>query len=295
MFERIDVLVLRKLTLINFSETSRLFEELAAIFSKGRPSLKLLHVDSQAEQESEELVTSLSSLLSSFQGLQSLRFQCKNCKKLDVGGIVNHGETLKTRFIVNGGIHRQDATRCLVPLDLHKIATACPNLEQLCLNLYKIDEDRDESDILGPQSCVDFTPCEFEKALIVIASIPKLSVLRFTNPPNYRQVFHSTGELLRSFRRSLLSGSERYGFLARATGLLRYLGENGFNVKVLAFSPMETLENAEGLDKHGHFWPHYYYYGRKMKDIKGRSGLVVEPLVDGENEFPNASVLQNDV
>jgi hypothetical protein len=295
MFQRIDMLVLRELTLINFVDASRLFEAMAAEFTKGHPGLRTLDVKDRAEQVSEKFVTSLCLLLFSFQGLRSLRLQLINCNKLDVDSIVNHGKTLKALHIVNGGFQRQDASRCLDALDMHKIATACPKLEQLCLNLYEIDEDRNESDVLGPQPGIAFTPNEFENALIAIASMPVLSILRFTNPPNYRKVFHRSGELLRYFKRNLLSGVERQGFQARADGLMQYLGENGSNIKVLAFSPVESLKKVDGPDKHGHVWPHYYYYGVRMKDRKGTDVVVARPLVGWKNEFPDATVLHDDV
>jgi hypothetical protein len=295
VFQRIDVLVLVKLTLLNFTETSRLFDAFAAEFSKGCPSLKSLHVNDQVEQESDELITSLQLLLDSFQGLQSLRLQCRNCNKPDIDGIVRHGESLKALYIVNGGLHREDASRCRDALDLRSIATACPKLEQLCLNLYDIDEDRTESDVIGPRPGISFVPNELEKALIAIASMAKLSILRFTNPPNYWQAFHRPGELLDYFHHNLQSGIERHGFRARAEGVMEYLGENDSNVKVLAFSPVESLKKVDGPDRNGHVWPHYYYYGVRMKDHKGKNVVVARPLVGWKNEFPDATVLHDDV
>ena len=53
----------------------------------------------------------ISLLMLSFNGLRQLHFECSNCIKIDVDGIINHGETLTNLLVVNGSIHRQDATR----------------------------------------------------------------------------------------------------------------------------------------------------------------------------------------
>ena len=52
----------------------------------------------------------ISLLMLSFNGLRQLHFECSNCIKIDVNGIINHGETLTDLLVLNGGIHRQDAT-----------------------------------------------------------------------------------------------------------------------------------------------------------------------------------------
>jgi hypothetical protein len=90
--------------------------------------------------------------------------------------------------------------------------------------------------------------------------MPKLRILRLTNPPNYRKVYHRPSELLHFLVRNLQSRLERHRFKARADGLMQYLGDHGSNIKLLAFSPVEKLKKADSPDKQGHVWPDYYYY-----------------------------------
>jgi hypothetical protein len=293
MFHRIDVLTHRELTLDATMEPSKLLDAMSAEFTKGHPCLTLLHIKGHPEHSAEGFITSINLLLSSFLGLKSFRLWCVNSNKLHVEGIVNHGKTLESLYVVNGGIHREVPGACFDASDLVKIATACSELDQLCLNLYEIDTERDESDVLGPFPGESFTPNEFEQALVATASIPKLKILRFTNPPNFRKAFHTTVEYLRYFRRNLQSGIERQGLQARADSLMQYLGEHGSSIQVLAFSPAEQLRKVDHTDKHGHVWPHYYCYGVRLKDEEGKSFVVARPLIDWKNEFPDARVLED--
>jgi hypothetical protein len=292
MFQRIDMLALGRLNSDAFAGASKLLETLASKFADGRPRLHKLRITALPDQISEDFTTSLLLFLSSFRGLRHLTVHCTSCSKVDVDSITNHGITLKTFCVVNGGMNRQAKDRCFDAADLHKIATACPNLEQLCLNLYEIDDDRNESDILGPQPGITFQPNEFEQALCAIAAMPNLRILRLTNPPNYRNAYHRSGERLRFFTRNLQSGIERYGFQARADGIMKYLGEYGSNLQVLAFSPSEVLKKADNPDKHGHVWPDYYYRRGRRMDYKGATVEVAIPLVNWKEEFPNAEILE---
>jgi hypothetical protein len=291
MFQRFDVLALSSLVLDTFAGAKGLLETLAAEFAGGHPGLRKLQITGLPDQVSDEFNTSLLGFLSSFCGLQQLKVQCTSCNKIHVDGIINHGNTLEELCIVNGGIHRQNEDQCFDAADLHKIATTCLKLEQLCLNLYEIDGDRNESDVLGPQPGVAFQPNEFEQALCAIATMPKLRILRLTNPPNYRKAYHRPGEVTRFFPRALQSGTERQGFQARADGVMRYLGEHGSSLKVLAFSPVEVLKKFDRPDKHGHIWPNYFYYRGRMTDDKGTDIAVARPLVNWSKEFPNATIL----
>ncbi|KAH7073953.1 hypothetical protein BKA63DRAFT_515100 [Paraphoma chrysanthemicola] len=290
MFERIEALALQVLQLDMTFGISNLFKSLASSFAQKEVSLKHLRINRLPKAEAEEVLESLLLFLTSFCGLETIWIQCDDCSKISTDGIINHGETLKTLFIVNGGVHRQDKTKCMVAEDLQQITTACPELQQLCLNLYEIDPDRNEGDILGPQPGVSFVANEFEEALQAVASMPKLKVLRLTNPPNYRQAYRRPGELLRWFPRSLQSGTERLAFKARADGVMQYLSEHGSNVQLLAFSPMEKLNKATSADKHGHVWPDYYYYGGRLTDVKGTDIAVARPLVDWKTEDPSVTV-----
>jgi hypothetical protein len=292
MFQRIDALALNEFTLDTFSGATDLFEALEAQFKRSGPCLKRLRIVRLPEQVTEEFTTSLYLLLMSFCGLHQFHLQCTNCHKVEVNGILNHGESLKDLMVVNGGIHREDKTRCLDASDLQKIATACTELEQLCINLYEVDVDRNESDVLHPQQGA---PDEigFEQALAAIAQMPNLEVLCLTNPPNYRKAFHRPGDLMRFFHRSLQGGEQRYAFHARADGLMQFLGECGSKIKVLAFSPMERLVKPGSPDKHGFIWPNYFYYREEMTDHKGSHVSVARPLADWKREFPGATILED--
>jgi hypothetical protein len=292
MFQRIDVLAIQHLSLHTLPGISTLLEAMAVEFVKGHPRLEYLRINSLAIHTSADFTTSLCLLLNAFCGLRSLLLQCATCDKIDVNCIVHHGETLEALSVVNGGIHRRDATKSFDATDLQKIATGCLKLSQLCLNLYEIDEDRNESDVLGPEAGTVYTPTDFEQALDAISGMPKLRILRFTNPPNYRKAYHTQGVFVRFFQRCLLSGIERYGFRARADGIMRYLGERGSGLKVLAFSPVEKLKQADNPDKHGHSWPNYYYKRGEATDGDGTNIAVAMPLVYWKEEWPGASVLE---
>lgn len=283
MFQRIDVLTLRELALDTFRGASELLEALSQQFAKGVPSLKRLQIVHLADQVTDDFTTSIFVFLTSFCGLQELVLQCTNCGKIDPDSIVNHGETLTRLTIINGGLHRENKARCFNATDLQKIATACPELERLSLNLYEIDPDRNESDFLGPQSGVAFVPNEFEKALNAIASMPKLHSLRLTNPPNYRKVYHRPGEFYRWYARSLQNGTERFAFQARADGIMGYLGMCGSNIKTIVFSPVETLKKADKPDKHGNIWPDYWYRRGRLANGKGKEVAVARPLASWQD------------
>jgi len=269
MFQRIDALALQELKLDTFTGTSKLLEALASQFTHGQPCLKKLHIVRLAEQATEGVFASLLLLLTSFCGLQSFQLQCVNCDKVDVDGIINHGETLESLLVVNGGIHREDKARCYNASDLQKIATACPQLQNLCLNLYEIDPNRYESDVLGLQSDASHAPNAFEQALDVIATMSNLRFLRLTNPPNYRKAYSRPGVFVRWHTREVQSGAERYAFRARADGLMQYIGDRGSNLRLLSFSPTEDLEKAGQPDKHGHVWPTYLYTRVQAVDSQG--------------------------
>ena len=175
--------------------------------------------------------------------------------------------------------------------DLRKVAIACPNLEQLCLNLYEIDPDTPEGDFLSPKSTLSSESTEFENALSAIASMKALQLLRLTNPPNYRKAYHRQGEFMRFFRRSLESGEQRYAFQARSDSIVRYMGDRGSNIKLLAFSPMELLTKAATADKNGHFWPHYFYSCERMKSNRGTEVSIARPVRNWKAEMPEATIL----
>jgi hypothetical protein len=132
MFQRIDMLALGRLNLDAFAGASKLLKTLASKFADGRPRLHELRITALPDQILEVFTTSLLLFLSSFRGLRHLTVHCTSCSKVDVDSITNHGITLKRLCVVNGGMNRQAKDRCFDAADLHKIATACPNLEQLC-------------------------------------------------------------------------------------------------------------------------------------------------------------------
>lgn len=292
MLQRIDVLTLQELTLDAFAGASGLLESMALQFTKGNPGLRTLCISHLPAQTSAAFTTSLFLLLSSFRGLRSLLIQCVDCDKLDMDGIIQHSDTLEIIYFINGGIHRQSPGKSFDASDLQKLATGCLKVQQLCLNLYEIDDDRNESDVLESQPGVPYTPNEFEQALTAIAGMPKLQILRFTNPPNYRKVFQRPNQLVNYFQRNLRSGVERYAFQARAEGIIGYLGKHGTNLKILAFSPIEKLQKANSPDKHGHVWPEYYYYRERMTNNKGTDVAVARPLANWKEELSGARILE---
>ncbi|KAI4912140.1 uncharacterized protein J4E92_010186 [Alternaria infectoria] len=291
MFQRIDIIALTELVLDGTARVAKLLESMGSDFQKREPSLRKLRLSKKNEGESNQTKSQLQLFLLSFHGLRQLHFECNDCTKIDVDAIINHGETLTDLLVVNGGMHRQDATKCMSAEDLRKVATACPNLEQLCLNLYEIDPDTPEGDFLGPKTSVPSESTEFEKALSAIASMKALRLLRLTNPPNYRKAYHRQGEFMRFFRRSLESGEQRYAFQARADSIVRYMGDRGSNIKLLAFSPIGLLTKAATADKNGHVWPEYFYSCERMKGNRGTEISIARAVRDWKAEMPEATIL----
>ncbi|KAI4958852.1 hypothetical protein J4E86_004461 [Alternaria arbusti] len=291
MFQRIDIIALTELVLVDTGRVAELLEAMCSEFQKREPSLRKLRLLRTHEVSSNDILLQLRLFLLSFHGLRQLHFQCGNCVKIDVDGIINHGETLTDLLIVNGGTHRQDATRCMSAEDMRKIAIACPSLEQLCLNLYEIDPDTPEGDFLSQKTSVLSASTEFERALSAIASKKSLRLLRLTNPLNYRKAYHRQGEFMRFFRRSLESGEQRYAFQARADSIVRYMGDRGSNIRLLAFSPMESLTKAATADKNGHVWPRYFYSCERMKGNRGTEVSITRAVRDWKAEMPEATIL----
>ncbi|KAI4651129.1 uncharacterized protein J4E79_009327 [Alternaria viburni] len=291
MFQRIDIIALTELVLNYTGRVAELLEAMCSEFQKREPSLRKLRLLLVNEVASNDVLSQLKLFLLSFHGLRQLHYQCGNCVKVDVDGIINHGETITDLLIVNGGVHRQDATKCMSAEDLRKVAIACPNLKQLCLNLYEIDPDTPEGDFLSPKSTLSSESTEFENALSAIASMKALRLLRLTNPPNYRKAYHRQGEFMRFFRRSLESGEQRYAFQARADSLVRYMGDRKSNMRFLAFSPIESLTKAAMADKNGHFWPHYFYSCERMKGNRGTEISIARAVRDWKREMPEATIL----
>lgn len=193
MSNRLDALVLYELSVDTLSGVSDIFDVLASQFTNNNSSLKKLRDIYLKEQSTRAFVSSMFVLLASFSDLQELYVQCVDCDKLDPDAIVNHGMTLRSLSVVNGGIHRKDDAKCYVTSDTVKIATACTVLEELCLNLYEIDDERDESDVLGSRHGIPFHPNRFEQALTAIASMPELRIQRLTKPPDYRNAYNRHG------------------------------------------------------------------------------------------------------
>jgi hypothetical protein len=189
-----------------------LLDSIASAFAEGTPSLKRLHIINFGEQATGDFVVSLFSFLTSFCGLEELSMRSANCHKLDVDGVAFHGETLKILCLVHGGIHRRDRSRCIDPSDLMKIAATCQQLDQLSLNIYELETDRNDSDFLGPRSGIPFEPSEFEQALSAIASMPKLRRLQLTNLHDYRASYNRPGEFYQWFLRSLEKDQGWYRF-----------------------------------------------------------------------------------
>ncbi|KAI4638300.1 hypothetical protein J4E93_010300 [Alternaria ventricosa] len=291
MFQRIDIFALTELVLVDTGRVAELLEAMCFEFQKRETSLRKLRLLLMNEDASNDIRSQLELFLLSFHGLSQLHYQCDNCDKIDIDGIINHGETLTDLLVVNGGVHRQDATECMSAEELGKVAIACPNLEQLCLNLYEIDPDTPEGDFLGPKTSVLSESTEFEKALGAIASMKALRLLRLTNLPNYRKAYHRQGEFMRFFRRSLESGEQRYAFQARADSIVRYMGDRESNIRLLAFSPMESLTKAATADKNGHVWPRYFYSCERMKSSRGAEVSIARAVRDWKAEMPEATIL----
>ncbi|KAI4706449.1 hypothetical protein J4E89_008866 [Alternaria sp. Ai002NY15] len=291
MFQRIDIIALTELVLNYTGRVAELLEAMCSEFQKREPSLRKLRLLLVNEVASNDVLSQLKLFLLSFHGLRQLHYQCGNCVKIDVDGIINHGETLTDLLIVNGGVHRQDATKCMSAEDLRKVAIACPNLKQLCLNLYEIDPDTPEGDFLSPKSTLSSESTEFENALSAIASMKALRLLRLTNPPNYRKAYHRQGEFMRFFRRSLESGEQRYAFQARADSIVRYMGDRKSKMRLLAFSPMESLIHTTAADKNGHVWPRYFYSCERMKGNRGAEISIARAVRDWKAEMPEATIL----
>jgi hypothetical protein len=287
MLYRINFLALQKLTIDECINSSALLGALGTKMTTGRTQLRKLRIVRLQEETTDDFIQSILLLLLAFQGLEQLHIHCYNCAKIAIEGILNHGETLKCLVIVNGSIYREDKDRCMGAADMQQIAAACPRLEHLCLNLYEIDPDKPEGDVLGPHPSISFEPTEFEGALSAIATLPSLRILRFTNAPDYRKAYdrRNRSRLFDWFTRELERGDQRHAFQARADGIMRYLGHRGSNIKVLAFAPAETLVKATSPDRNGHVWPYYFYNRGKRIDHKMAETAVAVPVADWKSDL----------
>jgi hypothetical protein len=88
-----------------------------------------------------------------------------------VKSIRNHGKTLTDLAIFNGNMFRMEKAKCMGAADIKEIASTCPKIEQLCLNLYELDPDEPEGEVLGPPPNISFQPTAFESALSAITSM----------------------------------------------------------------------------------------------------------------------------
>jgi len=69
------------------------------------------------------------------------------------------------------------------------------------------------------------------------------------------------------------------------------MGDRGSNIRLLAFSPMESLTKAATADKNGHFWPHYFYSCERMKGNRGTEMSIARAVRDWKTEMPDATIL----
>ncbi|KAJ4369990.1 hypothetical protein N0V83_005754 [Neocucurbitaria cava] len=237
--QQFDVLALEELTLDGIYGVTGLLTSMAAKFATGKPVLKKLRILTVCDRGTDAFSRSLRSLLESFQGLHQLYVECCDSSRLDVIGIGNHGATLKNLLIVNGGFVRTDASRCITAADVHHIVRTCPNLEQVCLNLYENDRT------------------EVDPALYSLATLPRLEVLRLTNAPEYRKLHHWPNHFDRE-NIKLRRDVRRLDLQLRADDVMERFDNSVSNIKLLALSPLEDVGEIE-VDEDGHTWPNYFY------------------------------------
>jgi hypothetical protein len=171
MFRRIDILVLQKLRLAGALGAAGFLKALAKAFAEGKPALQSLRIVRHDAQGNDEFTQNLGLLLESFQGLRQLHVNCYGCDKIAVKSIRNHGKTLTDLAIFNGNMFRMEKAKCTGAADIKGIASTCPKIEQLCLNLYELDPDEPEGEVLGPPPNISFQPTAFESALSAITSM----------------------------------------------------------------------------------------------------------------------------
>jgi hypothetical protein len=214
----------------------------------------------------------------------------EGCRRVDITAIAHHGSTLRTLVLSKGWSHS------FVPInsDLAGMLSQCPNIEQLCLDLYDLQPNvRDENDVdfvAPPPNCAS-AKSPFEVALTAIAKLSKLHTLRITDPKAYRSGTNLRLTITEEQNGVIRSGSQRHHFHTAANALMQYLNDHGSKVKLLAFSPIDEFTACRDPDLNGHFWPHYYYYKATFTDCFGNNTAVARPLKLWKLDFPESWIL----
>jgi hypothetical protein len=102
MFQQIDIISLQVLVLDETQGVAEILEAMCSEFQRQQPSLRRLRLIGMSGLDSDDFTSHLQLFLLSFHGLRQLHVHCDNCIKIDVDGIINHGETLTDLLLVNG-------------------------------------------------------------------------------------------------------------------------------------------------------------------------------------------------
>ncbi|KAH3909951.1 hypothetical protein HBH56_154410 [Parastagonospora nodorum] len=132
--------------------------------------------------------------------------------------------------------------------------------EVLCENLREIGRDLELLEEFG----ISLTDVNFDEKLVdqldVIATFPKLRVLRLTQAPIKLDGLADTDPRIGP------SYQRQWRYQQFAEQRLQRLVKKGSKVQLLAFSP--TISHADEVvleDGNGHRWPHYYYLRRETQ------------------------------
>jgi hypothetical protein len=170
-------------------DTSRFLDGLTQTVREHIPSLSMLQIMYVPPDQSWDFERACTALLRAFGGLRALYIQCEDCGKIDVAAILNHGSTLRVLLVVTGTVHRRNPDMCFSAADITRLASVCPRIQQLCLNIFDLAPGASEDlagshikafpDVVVPQT-------HFEAALGAIAKMPSLQTLRLPDSRIFR-------------------------------------------------------------------------------------------------------------
>jgi hypothetical protein len=161
---------------------------------------------------------------------------------------------------------------CFSAADITRLASVCPRIQQLCLNIFDLAPGASEdfagfhtkaySDVVVPQT-------HFEAALGAIAKMPSHQTLRLPDPRIFRIGTDQEGDMAPGIDLWVAQGNQQLRFQALADGIMGYLAERGSKTKILAFSPLDGIRKSDSPDENGHSWPHYFYLRARLTDSLG--------------------------
>ncbi|KAH7411840.1 hypothetical protein DE146DRAFT_750991 [Phaeosphaeria sp. MPI-PUGE-AT-0046c] len=266
----LDLRSLQTLTLRNCTRVGNFLDALATAYtvhslSPLSSALKSISIYS-AKHNQYEWIGELEGLLAIITGLEYLYASASTDQCIDIQSICCQATTLRylvVEYLSSWDQEDDDADLIYGDTELQRLSKACSHIEELGLSCPQIDFIE-----WPPLEPFEWSPVAMQsqhekklaKFLDVIATFPKLRVLRMTQSPLDVMDDGSNGPFLERQWRYQQFGEQ----------VLRYLAERHSSVELLAFSPTRVLHNLPSSTPDGneHTWPHYYY-------LRGESETVL--------------------